>query len=134
MNHVDEYSKIVPIAAAHGVDPLFILTIREVENGGPGREFGVLSVSAPSWADQCRVACVSVAHRLWQFLQHTNADEQAFGYVIGRLSYTPDFIRFFASIWAPRDVKNDPNNLNANWYPNARDTYAALTSGHDGNA
>ena len=32
-----------------------------------GREYGVLSVSAPTYAEQLKIACNTVVHRLWSF-------------------------------------------------------------------
>jgi hypothetical protein len=113
-----EFTLIVERAAAYGVDPLFIAAIRHAENGGPGREFGVLSVSAPSYAEQLSVCCATVRHRL--ALSPINP---FMGIASPRLRYSDEFISHFASIWAPSHADNDPTNLNANWATNVTNAY-----------
>lgn len=51
-----EQEAIIRIARQAGVDPRLLAAVRLTENGGPGREFGVLSVPAPTYDDQERVA------------------------------------------------------------------------------
>lgn len=105
-------------ALKHNVDPDFIRTIRHVENGGAGREFGVLSTSAPTYPDQLHVAVITVAHRLELFPKNPLIRDHN-----GRIKYSPNWIAYFANIWAPGGVDNDPDNLNKNWYKNALEFY-----------
>lgn len=113
MNHLDELPRIRQIAAEYGVDPLFIMAIREQESGRAGREFGVLSTAAPTWDAQCAVCCASVRNRLSLWASPVFALSQ--GPSVKRLRYSDSFIETFASRWAPVGADNDPENLNANW-------------------
>jgi len=122
-----EYVRILPIAARHGVDPAFILSIRIAEDGRPGREFGVLSVDAPTYEEQCAVACNSVAHRIFDMCTSERPDH-AFTFSRGRLSYSDWFIQAFAHTWAPPHVSNDPTQMNANWYNNVKAIYLSVRS------
>lgn len=121
-----EWPKIQAEAMARGVDPRFVRAIREQENGAPGREFGVLSVPAPTYTDQLAIAAQSVAHRLYDYtLNPTRPAVFTFG--TRGICYSDAFIAYFGSIWAPLRVANDPTDLNANWIPNVKKFYSALT-------
>jgi hypothetical protein len=112
-----EKPRIAAFAAHHGVDPDFIESIRFAENGAPGREFGVLSVRAPSYEAQLNVCCASVAHRLSEY------DGNPLAYIFGKLRYRREFARAFAARWAPMDAQNDPDRLNVNWLDNVWGAY-----------
>jgi hypothetical protein len=122
-----EYPVIIGVAVMHGVDPRFIRTIRTVENGGPGREFGVLTIPAPTYAQQLEVCCNSVAHRMTQFILNC-PDDSPFDYASGRLQYSVAFIEWFGGYWAPTDAPNDPADMNAKWVENAIAVYHSLCS------
>ncbi|MGH8011556.1 MAG: hypothetical protein ACREQ4_03515 [Candidatus Binataceae bacterium] len=124
-----EFQRIIPIAVAHGVDPRFMLAIRCTENGAAGREFGVLSIAAPTWLDQCRVACVSVAHRLAEFENQVTRYGKTVSYSRGEARYSDEFVKYFASRWAPAGVVNDPTDLNAHWQRNAEALYKRFCAG-----
>jgi hypothetical protein len=64
INWTEEWPRIVASAMRYGVQPAAVAAIRVAEDGAPGREFGVLSVPAPDYDSQLRVACESLAHRL----------------------------------------------------------------------
>lgn len=117
-----EWPKILLAATTKGVDAYFIAAIRVTENGAPGREFGVLSVSAPDYDAQLRVTCNTVRNQLLAF------GGNWFDYN-GRLSYQKAFVKSFAQSWAPSSASNDPTHLNANWLENAWDTYLAFADG-----
>ncbi len=120
-NFRTEWPIIQRIAASYAVDPMFIAAIRVAENGGPGREFGVLSESAPTYEDQCRGACASVRGHL--FFPKTNPFVLAEGPAAKRLVYSPAWIEAFSRSWAPPDVPNDPTDLNQNWLKDATTAY-----------
>lgn len=105
-----------------GVDFAFIKAIRVTENGGPGKEFGVLSVHAPSYNDQLEIACKSVAHQLT--LYHTNPLVRNSR---GRLCYSTGFIQTFSLHWAPSGAANDPTGLNSNWFKNCSAEYSKFS-------
>jgi hypothetical protein len=131
----DEKLLIRAAAERHGVDPRFIATIRKVENGGPGREFGVLSVHAPDYVSQLKEACISVAHRLFRYPRDrpSSSGAGAFLYTLGGLRYSEAFISYFAGIWAPL-AGEDPAHLNQYWFANALAIYdrACGAEGLDG--
>jgi hypothetical protein len=51
------------------VDPRCLGALRRAENGGPGREFGVLSVPAPTYEDQVRLAAASIRRNVERFVK-----------------------------------------------------------------
>lgn len=106
------------MSARYGVDFAFIKAIRSSENGSKGREFGVLSVSAPSYNDQLETACRSVAHQLERYASNPIVRNAR-----GRATYNQGFIKAFADHWAPQNVSNDPDNLNSNWNINCKAFY-----------
>jgi hypothetical protein len=101
-------ARVIQETAEHaGVDPDFLRALRRVENGGPGREFGVLSVPAPTYHDQARVAAESIRKSLERF---RGQGGQPIDPLTGR--YSEEFIRFFSSRYAPVGATNDPRGLN----------------------
>jgi len=106
-----EQAAIFGAADQYALDARFLAAIRLQENGGPGREFGVLSVSAPTYADQLDWAARTVVHRLTTYEQGTGQSPLD---PDGR--YSSPFINYFAGIYAPVGAKNDPRNLNQ-WWP-----------------
>lgn len=119
-----EWSLIKATSEEYNVDPHFIATIRRIENGGPGRQFGVLSVPAPSYAEQLQVTCNSVRNRLVSM--PGNPLRMYPGPRHKVLGYTDRFIEVFASVWAPIGVPNDPHALNKNWITNCANIYRAM--------
>jgi hypothetical protein len=112
VNPQKEWPLVREAASRYGVNPYFIMGIRHAEGGRPGRDFGVLSVPAPTYADQLRVACLTVARRLTEYR----------GVVykrVGRVAvYSDEFAEWFGKLWAPDAAENDPHGLNANWSAN----------------
>jgi hypothetical protein len=115
-----EQSTIIELAATYDVDPLMLAAIRIAENGGPGREFGVLSLPAPTYYDQARVAAQSIRANYGRF---TTATGQAPTDGSGRV--TRAFVDFMAARWAPLGAGNDPTGLNANWPRNVWNVVAS---------
>lgn len=97
------------IAEQAGIQPQFLQALRRTEAGGPGREFGVLSVPAPTYQDQARVAAETVQRNIGRFAQ---VGQPATDPTSGR--YTEEFIRFFSKRYAPIGAENDPQGLNRN--------------------
>ena len=116
---VDESRVIKSTADRAGVDPAFLQALRRAENGGPGREFGVLSVPAPTYDDQARVAAETIRRNVERF-------EQKGGPAIDPASgrYTKDFVEFFSSRYAPVGAANDPTGLNRHHARNLMRLYA----------
>jgi hypothetical protein len=113
-------------ASRAAVDPRFLGALRRAENGGPGREFGVLSVSAPTYEDQVRLAAASIRRNVERF---EASGRVAVDPVTGR--YSEEFIRFFSNRYAPVGAANDPTGLNQHHARNLIRLYAqaATTSG-----
>ena len=113
-----ELDTIMRIADEIGVDPRYLAAIRIAENGGPGREFGVLSVSAPTYEEQARVAAISIRNNIGRYESATGSsaiDD------LGRL--TQAFTEFMANRWAPVGAENDPTSLNRYWPRNVMTAY-----------
>jgi hypothetical protein len=118
----EEWLLIRAAALAHGVDAFFIAAIRKAENGAPGREFGVLSVHAPTYADQLRECCATVRRRMSEKPPRMGLRILRNGVV--RLILPNDWIDWFGSRWAPLGAENDPLALNRNWSDNVVLLYA----------
>lgn len=97
----------------------FMLTVRLIENGKKGTEFGVLHPDAintdlknqAEWA----MSTLIKDNKRW----HT--DTLANG---KKKSDYAGFIFYFADKWCPIGADNDPNNLNQYWLPNFQKYYA----------
>lgn len=121
----EEVNQIAVQANLYGVDALFVQTIRKVENGGDGRQFGILSKKAPTYADQLRICCATVQARLFAYSQNPFKLQQVTSQR-ARLRYTESFIIWFGSLYAPIGAENDPEGINKNWVSNALDVYTKL--------
>ena len=113
-----EQHTIAHIAAQVGVPATFLAAIRIAENGGPGREFGVLSENAPTYEAQCRTAALSIRNNQYRHIVSKGT------WPIGKDGHlSSSFIVFMADRWAPHHADNDPNDLNANWPKNVERVY-----------
>jgi hypothetical protein len=116
-------------ASRAGVDPALLAALRRAENGGPGREFGVLSVPAPSLDDQARVAANSIRNAAARFERQGGL---AVDPATGR--YTDEFLRFFSARYAPVGADNDPGGLNRHHARNLQRLYARFRADEAGTA
>jgi hypothetical protein len=123
INWAIEWPKIRDAAVAYGLDPYFIMAIRHTENGGPGREFGVLSEHAPTYDKQLQITCISVRNFIDSFHDARVTELVMKKNLITTLAYASGFVAAFAKKWAPLNVANDPNKLNQNWYDNCYKYY-----------
>ena len=122
INWESELPLIKLAASKHGIDWCFVASIRQVENGNPGREFGVLDGTSTTYAEQLATTCASVAHRLEVY--PSNPLVRAYGANgQSRIRYTPGFLSYFSSIWAPVGASNDPTHLNQYWLDNVSLAY-----------
>jgi hypothetical protein len=103
----DEAEVIGREAQRVNIDPALLAALRRVENGGPGREFGVLSVPAPGLEEQARVAANTIRKNAARFVRQGG---EVIDPATGR--YTEAFLRFFSARYAPLGAGNDPNGLN----------------------
>ncbi len=102
-----EASVIRREAERTGVDAALLSALRRTENGGVGREFGVLSVKAPDLDSQARVAANTVRNTIQRFEQ---GGGRAIDAQTGR--YSDEFLRYFSARYAPIGAANDPSGLN----------------------
>lgn len=124
---MNEPAEILRAAEKYGVPAAALAALRVAENGGPGREFGVLSVPAPTYRQQAEVAANSLRNAEARFeaayLQSSEGRGRARDFA-GR--YTDAFLRFFSGRWAPAGAENDPRGLNAHHAQNLIDAYRAF--------
>ena len=124
----EEQRIIVDTARRYGVDPAFLAAIRKTENGGPGREFGVLSVAAPTYQDQANVAAQTIANTLNRY--RLNTGQEPIG-ADGK--YTSAFTEYFSrggpgyAGYAPLGALNDLTGLNYNHLGNMLSWYGSIS-------
>lgn len=81
-----------------------LYAIRLQENGGPGKEFGVLTPQATRFkSDPMMSLKTQAAWAAGTIAKHYDGNLQD-----------------FAKRYAPMGAGNDPNGLNANWYKNVK--------------
>jgi hypothetical protein len=133
---LEEQAAIARIARDARVDPAALAAIRIAENGGPGREFGVLSVTTLAEPDslaaraglswtyepQARIAAHSIQSNIGRYVRDVGAAAQD---VSGRL--TEAFWSFMGARWAPLGAANDPTGLNRHWVSNVTRAYDTTT-------
>ncbi len=122
-----EREVILREAQRTGVDPSLLVALRRVENGGPGREFGVLAVPARGLEAQAHVAANTVQRTMAPF------ERQGKGAVdptTGR--YTEGFLRFLSARYAPVGAANDPMGLNRFHGDNLVALYRKASQGGEG--
>lgn len=98
--------------AARGQVALFcaLVALRKTEGGGPGNEFGVLSVgSADTFDEELDVASRSLRNHVGRYERAAQA--RAYDPLTGL--YTEAFLRHFSARYAPIGAENDPRGLNA---------------------
>jgi len=122
------FEPLTPPVSADIADARLLGALRTTEQGGPGREMGVLSVPAPDFRAQVEISSQKikdVEHRFATATGKRPTDES------GR--YTPDFLQYFSqggpgySGWAPLGAANDPKGLNAFHLKNLTAAYAEAT-------
>lgn len=129
MKWTEEIDTIARVAAEYGIDPLFLAAIRAAENGGPGREFGIMTEGANTYDAQLRGACATVRNQLDRFDGRQLALLDSY---TGRkrVCYAAAFIADLGARYAGAGAANDPGNLNANWIENVAALYLhAVTQG-----
>jgi hypothetical protein len=92
-------------------DWYLLLAIRLSENGGNGKQFGILNHNANTLDKQAGWASATI------MAQHRRS---------GINKVNEAFIRSLAKRYCPIGVKNDPNGLNVNWKTNVSKFYRRL--------
>ena len=121
----DEVAAIKRSADLRGVDWAYIAAIRREENGKIGREFGVLSRSAPDYQTQLDTCCATIRTHLNEFptnplLMVTTATGPR------RIIYRNEFILYSGHRYAPLGADNDPEGRNVFWPGNVRAIYRQM--------
>jgi len=116
----EQEAALLYAAATAGVQLAFLAAIRIAENGGPGKELGVLDPSADTYEAQAAWCARSVRNNLFRFVTAHNG-----AWPMAGDRYSPAFIDAMAARWAPRGAANDPTDLNAHWADNVRRIYEA---------
>ncbi|MCE5184999.1 MAG: hypothetical protein LLF76_02615 [Planctomycetaceae bacterium] len=102
----EEYTVIEKAAIRNqcfGEDFIILLAIRKAENGGPGKEFGVMNPKAHNLDTQAGWAAATIVknRKRWKC---TNRKDS--------------FIEFLGKRYAPVGANNDPKGLNRHWVKN----------------
>jgi hypothetical protein len=120
INWLEERPKILEQSLLHGVDPFLIAAIRHSENGGPGKEFGILSKDAPDYDKQLQVCCATIRNK---FIESAIIFiNKSYSYGI-RACYTQYFIERLQRTYCPVGVNNDLTGLNKSWLANVTEAY-----------
>lgn len=105
-----EASIIATVARDYGLTPWqirLLKAIRQAENGGPGREFGVLVPEAMRFKHDPERSLVIQAKWAAGSIKKRCPDES--------------YLEAFAERWAPtKNATNDPTGLNKHWLKNVR--------------
>lgn len=117
----DEIERILNTAASVGIDARLLAAIRKAENGGPGREFGIVSIPAPTYDLQAKYAANTIRNN-----QARYEAETGFSATNGGGRFTDAFITYLGSKYAPIGVSNDPTGLNRNWVGNVTTYYRSI--------
>ena len=90
-----------------------VAAIRYAENGGAGKEFGILNPKANTYRKQAGW-CAATVQKNWDRWVES-----------GR---KVDFITFLGNRYCPVGAENDPNGLNKNWVKNVTQFYCEFYS------
>ncbi len=100
-----------------------LVALRYTERGGPGREMGILSVSADTLEEQIHVAANTFRNNVKRYQKARQQPAYNDFYL-----YSEDFLRFFSERYAPLGADNDPKGLNKNHAKNLIFFYAKVAS------
>lgn len=91
-----------------------LVALRRTEWGGPGREFGILSVKAPTYADQLEIAGNTIRNQERRIRQSMAnfPTRDTYGF------FTDGYFKSLSQRYAPLGAENDPKGLNKNHYRN----------------
>lgn len=121
--HDDEARGVLEAAIRWGVDPRLLGALRKVENGGPGREFGVMLASATTFELQALAAAETIRHTMGRYCLTGPAKAPPL-YDLGTGRLTDEFLAYFSlggpgyPGYAPLGAANDPHGLNQHHLPN----------------
>jgi hypothetical protein len=106
MRHIDNaIQENIPEASMRPYFTRLIIAIRTAENGGPGRQFGVLHPKADTFRKQAGW-CAAICWKRYEEWKKKPSSSK--------------FLVYLANRYAPVGAKNDPLLLNHNWLLNVR--------------
>ena len=92
-----------------------VAAIRYAENGGPGKEYGILHPRVkPTYRSQAGWCAATVQKNYDRWVKAGSKGE---------------FIEFLGNRYAPIGVDNDPNGLNKHWIPNVKHYTTKISKG-----
>jgi hypothetical protein len=104
----DAIQENIPDKALRPYFKRLVCAIRTAENGGKGREFGVLHPKANTYRKQAGW-CAFICHRRYQeWLERKKNGSSS------------KFLVYLANRYAPKGAANDPLLLNFNWMHNVK--------------
>lgn len=109
-------------AKRYGVSPELLMAIRISENGEKGKEYGIIPQGEVKTMYDLDKGYFFQGN-FYSYRQETEKQMAWAAYEIKQAMDTHkkgDFIQHLAKDYAPRNVKNDPKNLNKNWPGNVR--------------
>lgn len=99
---------------------IIVAAIRYAENGGPGKEYGILHPKCPkSYRAQAGWCAATVFKNFKRYLDSEPMHPL----------WIEDYIKFLGSRYAPVGADNDPDNLNSNWVRNVTFYYNKFSGG-----
>lgn len=114
------------VAEARGDLAVFVLlwALRQTENGGPGKEMGILVPEANTLEEQIAWAGGTIRKNVVRYeKQFEKSARDSDG------MFTDDFLKFFSNRYAPVEgATNDPTGLNRYHYRNLKFFYTSWVS------
>ncbi len=101
----DAIAENIPEVSARPYFTRLLVAIRKSENGGPGREYGVLHPKANTYRKQCGWS----AAICWKRYEEWKGTSKKIPFLV-----------HLANRYAPVGAKNDPLEKNRNWLKNVR--------------
>ncbi|MDD5213304.1 MAG: NlpC/P60 family protein [Candidatus Gracilibacteria bacterium] len=123
-----ELSSIIKKGVEYSIDPMFLISLRKIENGGSGREFGVMNPSMDTFDGQLNMACRIIQDNMNKYKRVTGENP-----IASADTFSGEFVAYLSNIYAPIGASDDPNNLNKNHFTNLISSYSKYTGYDFGN-
>lgn len=123
-----ELSSIIKKWVEYSIDPMFLISLRKIENWGSGREFGVMNPSMDTFDGQLNMACRIIQDNMNKYKRVTGENP-----IASADTFSGEFVAYLSNIYAPIWASDDPNNLNKNHFTNLISSYSKYTGYDFGN-
>lgn len=117
-----ELSSIIKKGIEYGIDPMFLISLRSIENWWVGRQFWVMNPSMDTFDGQLNMACRIVQDNMNKYKRVTGENPLATAD-----TFSWEFVAYLSNIYAPIWASNDPTNLNKNHFINLISSYSKYT-------